>query len=292
MITACEKEGKGGSCTRKLVSVVSSVPGLPWHSVENAKLLCKAIQSRKLTPCSPFSVQGQRSLFWIMPSQLFLTYCFVELNEAQCVSWPGQPLANTYKSYTCKEQLQGEGCHAAPKAALAQSRGELAAKNDGFICTPVSGVNNNCFMQTLLFIKLLAWQWSHLAITKPCSSADAHFLFWKDIDMCFLFVATNIYHQHLSPTSAWNNSCDPFLSPAIQILSPTECSCNRRQCWLVAGLTVSQVWKCAHTQQVTITYAMGTAVQENELCVSPPQESLLVVRCSVPEVAVTRCWLS
>lgn len=107
MITACRSEGKGGSCTRKLLSMVSSVPGLPWHSLEKAKLLCRAVQSRKLTPCSPFSIQGQSFLFWIMPSLLFLTHWFVELNGAQSVSWPEQPLANTYKSYTCEEQLQG-----------------------------------------------------------------------------------------------------------------------------------------------------------------------------------------
>lgn len=88
------------------LSMVSSVLGLLWHSLEKAKLLCRAIQSRKLTPCSPFAVQGQSSLFWIMPSLLFLTHCFVELSGTQCVSWPGQPLANTHKSYTCKEQLQ------------------------------------------------------------------------------------------------------------------------------------------------------------------------------------------
>lgn len=179
--------------------MVGRLPGVPWHSVEKAKLPCGAIQSKKLTPCSPFSVQGQSSPFWITPSLLFLTRCFVGLNGSQHVSWPGQPLAKAYKSYTWQNNCK-EGCHAASQAALARSRGGLAVKSDGFICTPVSGVNNNCFMQNLLSIKLFSCLWSHLAITKPSSGADVfysgeRYIYIFPFDNLLLLPAaiTNIY---------------------------------------------------------------------------------------------------
>lgn len=89
------------------MSMVACLLGLPWHSAEIAKLLCRVTQSRKLTPCSPFSMQGQSSHFWMQPPLLFLTCCFVGLNGAQHVSWPGQLLANMYKCYNCEEQLRG-----------------------------------------------------------------------------------------------------------------------------------------------------------------------------------------
>lgn len=232
VIAACGRVGRRGGCRRKLLFVVACVPGLPWHSVAKAKLLFSAIQSRKLTPCSPFSIQGQSSPFWIMPSLLFLAHYFVGLNGAQHGSWPGQPLANTYKSYTCEEQLQGgllcssTGCFGSAWRRIGSKEWWLYLYTS-FRCK-----------QQLLYAKPSV-QKALLLLMEPFSNHQTLFrcrccfLFWREIYIYFLLIAYCCY-QHLSPISAWNNSSGPFLSCATCVPNATEFPCNHGQCWLVA----------------------------------------------------------
>lgn len=130
----------------------------------------------------------------------------------------------------CKER-----CHAGLQSILAQSRGGLAVKSDGFICTPVSGVNNNRFMQHFPSMKLVSCLGSHLAITEPCLvqvQCRCWVLFWSHVYIYTLLI-TYCCYQQLSPTSAWNSSSGLFLSPAIHVSHPTEFPCNHDQCYLV-----------------------------------------------------------
>lgn len=118
------------------------------------------------------------------------------------------------KSYTWVEQLQGMLLYSSMGSFGSEQRSQrVAAKSDSFICTSVSGVNNNCFMQNLLSIKLLFCSWNCWEITKPSSCADVVY-FSKDIYM-YLLLMTYFCYQQLSPTSAWNNSYGLLFSPVL-----------------------------------------------------------------------------
>lgn len=121
--------------------------------------------------------------------------------------------------------------HAAPQAFLAQSKGGLAGKSDGFIHTPASGVNNNCFMQNCLSTKLFCL-WNRWSITKHTSGADAfYFYFSEDIYICFWWftVVSSSPQEHLPEITLTAR-----FSPLPCVAIPTEIPRNRRQHQLVA----------------------------------------------------------
>lgn len=176
--------------------------------------------------------------------------------------------------------------HAAPQAFLAQSKGGLAGKSDGFIHTPASGVNNNCFMQNRLSTKLFSCLWNRWSITKRSSGADA-FYFSEDIYIYFWWftVLTSSPQQHLPEITLTAVSLPCCVLPFLLKSRVTAGSIG----WWHWANHESGVKMCLCTSKQPSGMPSGAAVKQKwARCAFTEGEPLLILSFN----AKVRCWLS